>query len=616
MGCVEKTCHPCNPGDVSLVDISLWGPELTHLLYSAISFGLSHTAVDLRDTFLGNTYVASEVWLSLIGFFNKIMDYLMEDTIEHIVQTRSTLRMVRPRVFGARSAGIKMLDLELKEELTKPWRTLSGGHKRRKAAHSRKHEGWTSGRRWWDLIPPAVLRLIASGWLWCGLISSVSLRLIVSACFLLTGIGLNTIAYPKLRWFPDGGAFTGYVPGLVTPKQILVDLDWSTNRETAIRVLGNNSNVLPVAETIAGTRIYDSFVTGCDWAALIEFDRYHSVDGFVAKIFSSNNSVVSATQSIDQAREVMDQLKSIGPEIARISQGMLGPVFTTSAHLTTSCSVSNETAPLAVFRKRNSASLEFSFPYNGLQGSLSVNCSLDFRQAILPIHLWTKEQEDSFSASWWFELNNKEPLNLLDVRNEDEALLDRLVDHLNVIISLLDRVTPELPFVNITSRIAESTIARRIARNKSAPTDVPHVMTPMVAYLVQQVLQTADWTTANASDGSTVRHLVRFWVYSSGPRLTPEYIALTPLFVMALVCVFDLALLCYQIMPAPWLRPQGLLCLANMSEKLSFIGDTDNEGAAAEANIFVKVVDDELRIVDKRPDDTELLQRRGVYRYQ
>lgn len=119
------------------------------------------------------------------------------------------------------------------------------------------------------------------------------------------------------------------------------------------------------------------------------------------------------------------------------------------------------------------------------------------------------------------------------------------------------------------------------------------------------------------ADNRTVSHELRFLVYGSGPRLIEEYIAITPLFVMALVCIFDLALLfIYKVAPAPWLEPAGLLCLANMSDRLSFVGDGDYQGAADRAHIFAKSVGDELRIVDRRPDDLELVDRRKGYRYR
>lgn len=395
----------------------------------------------------------------------------MEDTIEHIVQTMLTVRMVRPIVGRKQLAGIQTLDLKSKEELTKPWQAIMMGHKRRKIGDFRRYN-W-----------------LWSAWLWCGLILSVGLNLIVSVCFLLTGVGLNTIAYPKLRWFPDKWSiYGGYLQNLNTPQQVLVDLDWPIDLHGATPVVVENLYLSPLAQTLAGTDIYGSFVRGCDWAALIDYDKWFHVDGFMARISSSGNLVTSATQSIDQVRQLESQLRATGPRVVQMSQGMLGPVVTTSAQLTTSCSLSNTTVSSPIFGRRGPSSLGLDLPYDGLYGGFSISCLLDFKQASLRMQLITADTNHVFISYFHDSVYSKEELDPLGFDERDGALLDKLVQYLNGILPIMDRATPGLSFVNVTSLIADRTISRKIAQNKTTPTDVPHVMTPMVAYLAQQAL--------------------------------------------------------------------------------------------------------------------------------
>lgn len=560
---------------------------------SATVFGLSHSIFSLHDTVLGKLIITSDVALLLLGVFNKIVDYLMDHAIGHAVQTISTLRMARPHVFGARFAGIKLRELKLKEELTRPWKTIWAVHKRRKLGDFQKHVYQNS--------------------------ALTVLKLITSVCFLLIGAGLNTIGYPKDRWYPDSWVGPGHLV-LSTPQQTLVDVDWWFNRDVAIRSVGDNANIWPVAQALAGVRLYDSLVRNSDWAAQVEPDQWRYVDGIMARVVSSDNSIESAMHPNDQVQKIRKQLESTAPYVANISTGAMGKIMTTTARLTTSCSSSNSTGPFMKFQKQDASSFSISLPYDGMYGGLMVNCSLTFRQASLLMQFWTTydygDEDDLHNDSdWGHAIGPRDDLDLLETREMDASIVDKLAEHLNDLVPVLDRATPRLPFSDLTSLMVDSIVAERAAQNSTAVLDVPLIMAPMIAYLTQQALASATWTTANSDDNSTVSHQLRFRIYGSGPRLSPEYIAVVPLFVMALVCIFDLALLLYRVKPAPWLEPAGLLCLANSSSELSFIGQSD-VNAAAKADIFVRAVNEKLRIVDERPDDTDVLERRQGYRYR
>lgn len=593
---MDRDREGCNPHDTigvsrfSLVKTSANDNDVSHD-GSAVSFGIARRTFDVHDKRLGEQLIDSEAQLLMIGVFNKVMDYLMENTIENIVLTILILRMTRPDTFGAQFAGVRMCNLELKEELTKPWMLVQATYRRLKTGDVQKSKGLNS--------------------------ALLVLKLVVSVCFPLIGVGFNTVGYPKARWYPDL-----YLPDIPTPQQTLVDVDWPSDRDAAIRQVGDNPSVWPVAHAISGAKIYNSFLNGCNWTTSIGSDRWQYVDGFVAKVSLSQNLVTTAAYQLDQLRKIHDQLRQSGPEVAQISAGMLGRIRTTTAQLKTSCSLTNSTSPSMMFQKLTSSSFSLHIPYNGSQGSLFMTCSLGLRQTLLQIPFYTKDQNEVLLLNPGvirepIVIGTQKDLDLLEVSEEDELLVDKLVQHMNDILPVLDRATPGLSFINLTSLMVDSAIARGIAQNTSALMGIPDMMTPMVACLTQHVLSSANWTTKDKQDNSTALHDLRFWVYGSGPRLTPEYIAAVPLFVMALVCIFDLFLLVYRVAPAPWLEPAGLLCLANMSSKLGSIGHHD-EAAIAKAEIFVKVKieDNELQIVDKRPANTELPERRQGYRYR
>jgi hypothetical protein len=123
--------------------------------------------------------VQPDTQLVFLGVINKILDYLVANVIEHIAQLIFTLWMIRGPP-GKNMAGAYPVDFEMKEELLKTWITTTNFIERSRVFGWPKFKGMNG---------TSCFRFF--------------IALVVSVCFLLQGVAINTVGLPKARWDPD-----------------------------------------------------------------------------------------------------------------------------------------------------------------------------------------------------------------------------------------------------------------------------------------------------------------------------------------------------------------------------------------------------------------------------
>ncbi|KAL1967490.1 hypothetical protein VTN77DRAFT_3275 [Rasamsonia byssochlamydoides] len=145
------------------------------ILVLVVYLGASGSSFGLSDKNIAGVFVLStDIQLAILGLANKILDYLVTLALHHISAAFLTKWMVLPNNNGAR-----MQDLELHDELSKPWVAV------KKFVTTIR----SPGRRKEKATARAIVRLVLS--------------LAISISTLLLGASVNVIGMPKARWFPD-----------------------------------------------------------------------------------------------------------------------------------------------------------------------------------------------------------------------------------------------------------------------------------------------------------------------------------------------------------------------------------------------------------------------------
>ena len=146
----------------------------------ALAFGTRHTTFTLRPQDIFSYEIDVDLQLALIGVINKVFDLLITTSLEDSAGVLVTLWMTSrafdsfPALNKGHAVGARLEDFGLKDELTKPWKSIGA----------------------------FVSRVSALGWRQAGWVRLL-LTLGCSICVLLSGLAINTIGIPKKRWLPD-----------------------------------------------------------------------------------------------------------------------------------------------------------------------------------------------------------------------------------------------------------------------------------------------------------------------------------------------------------------------------------------------------------------------------
>ena len=94
------------------------------IIVAGISLGAMRTYISIGLTRVFGEEVDADLKLAFLGFFNKSLDVLLVSSLEYMASFFITVWMAQTVAVGDRR-GVKYSYFGLREELTKPWMTVS-----------------------------------------------------------------------------------------------------------------------------------------------------------------------------------------------------------------------------------------------------------------------------------------------------------------------------------------------------------------------------------------------------------------------------------------------------------------------------------------------------------
>ena len=535
--------------------------------FRALIFGSKRQYFALGNATIWGTQVTPDTQLAILGVFNKMMDYLVNNALEHLASQILTLWMTQ-------EPGVHAIDFEMHKELVKPWIAIAYLVKRWRLF------GWK-----------------ASGW---RAMIRFALTMASSISFLLLGAALNTIGMPKGRWYPDlfpKSKANDALMTLRTPRMSLTSLEWMDLWAVGQNIVGNGPQLWVSAVASASASMY-SILGNLDgiyarnqepgWCGFAEPGNSvtalnNTVSGSTVESISIQTSFIS---------DIYNSLQDNGPMYAKASSGLMGTVGLTLPRLTTTCSqVNNSTAlepnAISVNILDNSTlndTLKIAMGPNAAASFTGAECATSFRQAVIPVNSWYNGPSvsglnligDGFGDTEWMPrsvtslplpLTQNDAENLRQLGLQFSSMLPSL-DGLLTEASLVQHMALAAQKLRITQPLFETDTASLAA---------------VVAIMMQHLITVAAWNMTASSTEFTTHYPLRWYVYGSGPRLSWEWAVGFVLCVFVLFLTYDVYLtLRYRTEPGRWLQVGGMMAAANVAERMKSL-DRSIMGIAKEA---------------------------------
>ncbi|KAK3682508.1 hypothetical protein B0T22DRAFT_286114 [Podospora appendiculata] len=558
---------------------------LAYLITPTLAIGVLVTALVLggvhRQMARAGTQVVfgigidEDLQIAMLGLVNKLVDLLVLFSLEKMALLYATVWMVQPDV------GATVQDVEqLKGELAKPWVALNALRKRRGGG---------------------VVRFL--------------LCFPVSVCVLFLGLGMNTLAWPKKRWFPDGG-MTVYAPAVGVDR-----VDWAEDMRLALEMVGGTPTLdeagKPVMHAGAADELAGGFSAGAVLAAIrgLPFaytrqprdwfpvaDSPAALTGIYTAAGGGGGGDDGATQSISvQTSQIMDLFRSqqaTGPSVARGAIGLTGHIMLTIPMLTTTCfpfTTKNATTAtensLTILPPSANSSATFTIhlgPSSGLSFP-GTACTVAVSQVLFPVQTWIVDNATTAYAQI-HDISapaSPVPFSSPSSSSSNEKVAALLATHAAAILPNLHGTVPSfgiVPHLLLTAR------QLHLPSSSSSPTAG---LAPVIAILLQHQLTTATWTTTtNASQTQTMvpSSPVRWQIYGSGPRLAWEWAAAAFPAIVALSMLELIRLvLTRRIAVGRFLSMGGLLRAANATAEMRGVRRARELGAEAEERMDATV---------------------------
>lgn len=493
----------------------------------------------------------------LIGVVNKILDYLSQNALEHLALMILTIRMAQEPA-SSRFAGVNVSEYDMKEELMKPW-----------VAVARFIERWRSlgcgGRE--GLHYSAVFRFLAT--------------LVISICFLLLGAGMNTIAIPKGRWYPNLWPKTNANDALMTlrtPQLKLQNVDWMNYGDLGWDTVGGGPREAAIALASASTfsalsslgYLYQQQPSG--W--LGRDDGFDSGTVINTRINGSTAWSISVQGSL--VMDTFHNCQKTGPSYARMSCGMIGALNLTLPMLTTSCtsddktSISDDTIfPETLDPLTSNATLVLRIGADLAESFSGASCILRLHQVVSPINFWIGDEKCDSTLHLHSNsgIDNSLSINssiVLPSSSADATVVSQLGTQFYAMLPYLNGLSPGGSFVQLILLSA-----RHLRSLRSEFEEEIDSLTPVLAFTMQQLLTKARWNMTPSATETVTSYPIRWYVYGSGPRLVWEWAAALIISSLILMLFYDVYLtLRYRVNLGPWLSVGGMMFAANVGERL------------------------------------------------
>ena len=577
--------------------------NLTDSAPRALTFGSARQYFAISTTSIWGTQVTPDTLLAILGIFNKLLDYLVDNALEHISLQTLTLWMIQ-------KPGAHTIDYEMKEELVKPWIAMVNNLKR------------------WRLF----------GWKglgWRGTARFI-LTLASSICFLLLGAATNTIGIPKGRWYPDLFPKSKANDALMmvkTTQMDLVSLDWMSLWNAGWDVVGSGpqSWVSAVASASASTYSVLGALNGIyapnqklGWCGIPELGNTvtalnNSVSGSTVELLSIHTSFIV---------DLYESLQRNGPKFAKLSSGLMGTVGLTLPQLTTTCSpVNNLTVPKpdivnvgGFSNSTTSLAMNISFGPNAAADFGGAECAISLHQVVFPVSFWYNGPSidglnllnHGFGSPGWMVPRLITPVSLPSTQNDADNL-QQLGIQFSSMLSSMDGL---LAGSSLNQHLVLAAQKLRITQ-PSFESDTASLAS-VVAITLQHLITVATWNMTPSPTNLTMHYPLRWYVCGSGPRLRWEWaIGLVLCFFLVFLAYDVYLILYYRISPGPWLTLEAMMAAGNTAPKMESI-DGSTAGIVKEKAKTAKyyVRNDgvgDVKLCDDVGQEEELVEKMAGY---
>jgi hypothetical protein len=564
---------------------------------------------------LGNS-IDSDLQLALLGLINKILDFLVTVSLENVMGVLLTWLMISRGKGRSGGGGVGLEDLELKEEIIKPWRAVAAFVGRCKLGYRGEEQG---GRFEWSVF-------------WASL-GRFAFAMATSLCILTLGLAINTVGMPKERWYPPLDT--------AMPMTTYSNLVWTSFSDRATAALGGGNASDPAEASMAQYALMSTNT----FEALMGLPDHMPTQPYGWMDFSQPNpEVPPAVLALDtryngswsrgyawQGEILMDifgYLQQHGDAIARKAIGMSGRITVAVPTVSVECgtfladeyltSLDGQPWNGTVFTNGTLASQghpTFQVSLKPLPDSnfSGTTCTFQTGTMLFPGATWIINTDGSIASSAFsanaYEASVNDTGILLDEDPVDALMASQLVTGMSIVFEQWDRLFPNRVCGDILLAFSRSLQGYR---PDYASSDVAS-LAPVLALAANHLLSVANWGYNHTSDSVIPANSsqIQWQVYGSGPRLRWEWVSTVILAWLAIVLIASLGLVAYlRIAPGEWLTTPGMLVAAGTGPRLKRVQAAVQSGEEERALAEVRIVVANVGAEDEEQDINE--ERLGV----
>lgn len=565
------------------------------VITTGIVFGAIGFRILLKETNVFWYQIDPDLQLAFLGFFNKMLDVLLISSLEYTASIVVTAWMTAKKPHDA--SGATFGDFELKNELTKPWMTI-----------------WAFVWRWkrFKFSFKSLLRFL--------------LCLCVSVCVLLQGLAINTIAIPKIRWYPNlptpqnGFKWTSGLHDQLTvryPKVFLEAIDWSMHMKAGYDNIGVDG-ASEWALVLSASRSLDGLSDIVPVCSVKEkgWHLVHARDLGGTDRHTGLNTNFDATKPVEslsiidkQVWQAFDWLRKRGHYFATGSIGWTGNLTLVVPVLNTVCKYDNDaiSAPKSAItvippgdQNTDASSFKIKFGPTGAVNMEAIECTITFRQALHSFAVWiVKMDKPDISQNHYYSkfderLVYEEPLP------QDHKIALSLAVQTQGVLERMDRLTTGKGLVQHLLLFN-----RKLQSGHNAIQSDPQGLAVIMAVLIQNLISYSDQIRTeiplelSPDPADVITSFPMQWqLYGSGPRLAWQWITVFVLAVVLFCFCYGLwQTLWYWMAPGEWTEVPGMMVLAQVSGLLQ---DIEVEEKASQMLYYVATESGKVMLGSKK----------------
>lgn len=581
-------------------------------LSTVIAFGASHLILSVTTFKVFGNDVDTDSQLAILGFINTVLSMLitkiLKDSAGVVLTIATTGAGARSPVTPADklkdSRGARFVDLGLSDELSNPWIAVTGLVSRWRLL------GWADGVGW-----TGVVRFL--------------LTLAISVSVVLLGVAINTLGFPKARYYPDsrsGSTLADFSVSL--PSHQLAGMDWFTYKGNADAVIGSNND--------ASWHIADASIASLVLGALAWLPTSYAPAPYGWRAFGNDNDNLPALDTTfrgekcmgfavqsSKVQEIFDWAHANGTRDARKAVGWTGNLTMALPSVAVNCSLSQR-PEAKQDRPAYSFDVDVASPLVTPSFNLILRpstqdsnftetvCSIQFQRILLPLKVWITNNAGVDLSVNDYDANYTAVPELLPASSSDFAIAQVFRVQLAATLNRIDVMVDTMTGAELVAHAATQLQFYRPEYNAS----LPSAISPVVALLSTSLLALASWNTtlADTVDARVMSSPIRWQVYGSGPRLAWEWVTVVVVAVLLVaVAVGMVHMAVYRIAPGTWLSVDGMMVAASASPPLACV--TDGSETMDKAKIRVRHVGDGKIVLTDRAGIGERLDRKVEYRW-